>query len=429
MLPVQIIARKRDGCELSDDLIADLIRGFTAGQIPDYQMAAFSMAVFLNGMTSSETTALTRAMLESGVRLQWPDDGLLRVDKHSTGGIGDKVSLPLAPLLAACGVQVPMLSGRGLGPTGGTLDKLESISGLRCDLSLKEIQQVVRKTGCVIAGTSAELVPADRCLYALRDVTATVPSIPLITASIMSKKLAESPDALVLDVKFGSGAFMKTIDQARQLAQSLVDTALRMNVPATAMLTDMNQPLGRMCGNAVEVEESLSVLQGHGPNDVRELTIQLAAELLTTAGVVSVPEQAAQLATQRLDDGSAMERFEMMIEAQHGSLRTKRPIAPATEIIAEHDGIVSAIDVEKIGYSIVTMGGGRRTLSDRIDRSVGVEMLVKIGDRVDARQPLMRMFTCDSDRFREKLRASVALSDRANRPVLVAERILGSQYE
>ena len=424
-----MIARKRDGCELSDDSIADLIRGFTAGQIPDYQMAAFSMAVFLNGMTSSETTALTRAMLESGVRLQWPDNGLLRVDKHSTGGIGDKISLPLAPLLAACGVQVPMLSGRGLGPTGGTLDKLESISGLRCDLSLKEIQQVVRKTGCVITGTSAELVPADRCLYALRDVTATVPSIPLITASIMSKKLAESPDALVLDVKFGSGAFMKTIDQARQLAQSLVDTALRMNVPATAMLTDMNQPLGRMCGNAVEVEESLSVLQGHGPNDVRELTIQLAAELLTTAGVVSIPEQAVQFAAQRLDDGSAMERFEMMIEAQHGSLRTERPIAPATEIIAEHDGIVSAIDVEKIGYSIVAMGGGRRTLSDRIDRSVGVEMLVKIGDRVDTGQPLMRMFTCDSDRFREKLRASIALSDRASRPVLVAERIVGSQYE
>jgi len=425
VLPVQIIAQKRDGCELSDDSIAALIRSFAAGQIPDYQMAAFSMAVFLNGMTSSETAALTQAMLESGDRLQWPDDGLLRVDKHSTGGIGDKVSLPLVPLLAACGVQVPMLSGRGLGPTGGTLDKLESISGLRCDLSPKEIQQVVGKTGCVITGASAELVPADRRLYALRDVTATVPSIPLITASIMSKKLAESPDALVLDVKFGSGAFMKTVEQARQLAQSLVDTALRMNVPTTAMLTDMNQPLGRMCGNAVEVEESLNILQGHGPNDVRELTIQLAAELLATVGAVADRKQAIQLAAQRLDDGLAMERFQMMIGAQHGNLRTKRPIAPATDITAEHDGVVSAIDVETIGYSIVAMGGGRRKLSDTIDHSVGVEMLVKLGARVDVGQPLMRMFTRDSNRFQEKLRGSIVLSAQADPPELIAERIVG----
>ena len=426
MLPVQIIARKRDGGELSDGSIAAMIRGYTADQIPDYQMAAFSMAVYVNGMTSSETAALTRAMLDSGEQLQWPEDGLLRVDKHSTGGIGDKISLPLVPLLAACGVQVPMLSGRGLGPTGGTLDKLESISGFRTDLSPEEIRQAVRTTGCVITGATVELVPADRRLYALRDVTATVPSIPLITASILSKKLAASPDALVLDVKFGSGALVKTRDQARQLARSLVDTGQRLNLPTTALLTDMNQPLGQMCGNAVEVEESLDVLQGHGPNDVRELTIQLAAELLVTSGFAAGQDQACRLAAQQLDDGSAMERFEMMIRTQHGSLKTRRPVAPATEVTAEHSGVVAAIDVESIGYAIIAMGGGRKKLSDGIDRSVGVKMLVRIGDKIDARQPLMRMFTRDSERFREQLCRSITLSDQASPRPLIVERIEGN---
>ncbi|MCH2210164.1 MAG: thymidine phosphorylase [Fuerstiella sp.] len=425
MLPVQIIAEKRDGCELSDDVIAAFVRGYSEGQIPDYQMAAFSMAVFHKGMTSSETAALTEAMLASGQRLQWANDGIPRVDKHSTGGIGDKVSLPLVPLLAACGVEVPMVSGRGLGPTGGTLDKLESIPGFRTDLSSDEIRTIVKQTGCVITGASAELAPVDRRLYALRDVTATVPSIPLITASIMSKKLAESPDALVMDVKFGSGAFMKQYDQALSLARSLVQTGQRMNVETTALLTDMNQPLGRLCGNSVEVEESLDVLQGRGPKDVRELTLELAAELLVTAGVCGCNRDAKQLTMRKLDDGSAMERFEMLVSAQGGDLGIRRPTAPAAEVTSEQSGTVSAINGQSLGWSIIAMGGGRQQLSDQIDHSVGIEMLVRVGDTVTSGQPLIRMFTRNPDRFRADLRRSITLSDCAGPLELIADRITG----
>lgn len=425
MLPVQIIASKRDGNELSEELIAEFVKGYASDRIPDYQMAAFAMAVYLNGMTAAETVALTRAMLDSGERLHWPNDGNPRVDKHSTGGIGDKVSLPLAPLLAACGVQVPMLSGRGLGPTGGTLDKLESIAGFRTDLSLTEIQHQVLTTGCVITGASSELAPADRRLYALRDVTATVPSIPLITASIMSKKLAESPDALVLDVKYGSGAFMKSIDQARQLAGSLVSTGQMMGVPTTALLTDMNQPLGWMCGNAVEVEESLDVLRGSGPADVRKVTLQLARELLVMAGVAKNHEQGMQIARGNLDDGSAMESFERMVAAQKGDLSADRRVAPAADVVAEYYGVVSAIDVESIGYTIIAMGGGRQQLSDSIDHSVGIEMLVKIGEPVEAGQPLLRQFTSEPGRFESQLRTSVTVADEAETLPLITERITG----
>ena len=425
MLPVQIIAQKRDGCELSDAAIDTFVRGYADNRIPDYQMAAFAMAVFLNGMTSFETAAMTQAMLDSGDRLCWPDDGFQRVDKHSTGGIGDKVSLVLAPLLAACGVQVPMLSGRGLGPTGGTLDKLESIAGFRTDLSLQEIQRGVSEIGCVITGASAELAPADRRLYALRDVTSTVPSIPLITASIMSKKLAESPDALVLDVKSGSGAFMKTREPARELATSLVEIGDTMNIPTTALLTNMNQPLGRMCGNALEVEEALNVLQGQGPDDVRQLTIELAAELLLNVGAFSEHAQAVRILDATLSDGSAMERFEMMVKAQGGDLALERQLSPATEVKALRGGVVSAIDVETIGYSIIAMGGGRLHLSDAIDHSVGIEILVSIGDSVNAGQPLMRSYTRDPDRFADQLRESITLSDQADWQPLIVERIVG----
>ena len=263
-----LIAKKRDGGELSAEEIAWLVHGYVAGHVPDYQKAAWAMAVYLRGMTVAETAALTEAMLHSGRTLTWPAGGLPKVDKHSTGGIGDKVSLVLAPLLACCGVQVPMISGRGLGATGGTLDKLESIPGFRTDLSIDEMRRMLAEGGCFITGTTHDLVPADRKLYALRDVTGTVPSIPLITASIMSKKLAEGLDALVLDVKFGSGAFMKTLAEARQLAESLVATGKQMGVPTTALLTDMGQPLGRMAGNAVEVNETVTALQGNGPADL-----------------------------------------------------------------------------------------------------------------------------------------------------------------
>ncbi len=425
MLPVQIIARKRDGCELSSSLIADFIHNYAQDRIPDYQMAAFAMAVFLNGMTVEETAALTQAMLESGVRLQWADDAGPLGDKHSTGGIGDKTSLPLAPLLAACGLKVPMLSGRGLGPTGGTLDKLESIAGFRTSLTLDEIQRTVLRTGCVITGASDELAPADRRLYALRDVTATVPSIPLITASIMSKKLAESPDALVLDVKCGSGAFMKTQEQAGDLARSLVNTGTRMGVPTSALLTDMNQPLGRLCGNTVEVNESLDVLRGAGPDDVRRLTIELAAELLALAGVCEDLKQATELATSRLNDGSAMETFAAMVAEQGGDLSAPRPVAAATDVTAGQAGIVSTIDTEAIGYAIIGMGGGRQNLHDSIDHSVGIEMLVRIGDSVERGQPLLRVFSHDPLPFIDRLKAAVVLGQGAHPEPLVMERFNG----
>src|SRR6266478_5475973 len=280
---VSLISKKRDGGELTEDEIGSLIAGYVRGDVPDYQMASWAMAVYLRGMTVAEIAALTEHMLHSGVTFEWPAGESPKVDKHSTGGIGDKVSLPLAPLLACCDLHVPMISGRGLGATGGTLDKLEAIPGFRTNLSLAEIAEIIERVGCVITGASAEIAPADKRLYALRDGTATVPSIPLITASIMSKKLAESLDALVLDVKFGSGAFMKSLDDARALARSLVDTGKRMGVKTTALLTDMNQPLGRMAGNANEVNESVDCLMGKGPADLMEVTLELGAELLVLA--------------------------------------------------------------------------------------------------------------------------------------------------
>jgi pyrimidine-nucleoside phosphorylase len=326
------------------------------------------------------------------VRLQWPGAGLPRVDKHSTGGIGDKVSLLLAPLLACCGVQVPMLSGRGLGATGGTLDKLESIPGLRTDLTLEQIQSVVAKVGCVICGATDALVPADRKLYGLRDVTATVPSIPLITASIMSKKLAEGIDALVLDVKFGSGAFMKTEPQARALAESLVATGRRMGVATCALLTDMNQPLGRLVGNAVEVDEAVAALQGEGPEDLLEVTLALGGELLVLAQGAATLAEGRQQLTDALDSGAAYEKLAQMVAAQGGDLEAPRAVAPASAVRAPRTGYVVAIDAERLGETVIALGGGRHKLGDRLDHSTGFEMQVQLGDRVERGQPLARLF-------------------------------------
>ncbi|MCA9083272.1 MAG: thymidine phosphorylase [Planctomycetaceae bacterium] len=393
MIPAQIIAAKRDGGELTDSQIEFFIQGYARDEIPDYQMSALAMAIYLNGMTARETATLTQQMLDSGERLQWPGDGFSRVDKHSTGGVGDKISIPLAPLLMGCRLQVPMLSGRGLGATGGTLDKLEAILGFRTDLSLQEIHQLTQKVGGVITGASEELAPADRRLYALRDVTATVPSIPLITASIMSKKLAESLDALVLDVKCGSGAFMKTIDGAQALALSLVETGRRMGVRTSALITDMSQPLGRMCGNAVEILESIDVLKGGGPPDVRELTLQLAAELLVTSGTAAGYEKAMETARSCLDSGRAFEKFEQMVAAQGGAADFRPDVAPAHDVLSESEGIVSDVATEALGLTIIAMGGGRRKKSDSIDHSTGIEMLVRIGDPVEVGQPLARIFT------------------------------------
>lgn len=426
MNPAVIIAKKRDGLALSREEIGFFVQGYSRDKIPDYQMAALAMAIFLRGMTTDETAALTDEMLASGVRLAWPANMPPVVDKHSTGGIGDKTSLVLAPLLACCGLAVPMISGRGLGATGGTLDKLEAIPGFRTDLSLDEIQSVVSRVGCVITGASADIAPADKKLYALRDVTATVPSIPLITASIMSKKLAESLDALVLDVKFGSGAFMKTYDQARELAQSLVATGRRMEVKTSALLTDMNQPLGRMCGNLVEVHESLACLQGEGPPDLWECTRELAAELLVMTNKAASHDEARKTLDRQIASGRPLEIFRGMVAAQGGNLDRLPQLGQSIETCAVRGGYVTSIDTEQLGLAIIELGGGRKVMSDKIDHAVGLEMLVRIGDRVESNQPMVRVFAdkARADAIHSIIQQAIVIGEQAVQPpVLIRERI------
>ncbi len=423
--PAHTIAKKRDGGALSPEEIRSFINGYVHGAIPDYQMSAMSMAIYFRGMTPVEIASLTQAMLASGSRLMWPR-GLPKVDKHSTGGVGDKVSLILAPLLACCGVQVPMISGRGLGATGGTLDKLEAIPGFRTDLTEPEIAEVVNTVGCVITGQTANLVPADKWLYALRDVTATVASIPLITASIMSKKLAEGLDALVLDVKFGSGAFMKTAEQARELAQSLAAVGTESGLRTVALLTDMNQPLGRMCGNAVEVDETVLALQGRGPQDLMELTLALGAELLVMTGVAHNLLEATQRLQRCIDDGRGYEKFAEMVRVQGGDLEAPRSIAAATDIVAAADGYITRMDCEALGQAIVIMGGGRWQVTDRVDFSVGLEMLVRIGDRVTTGQPLVRVFASPTqfEKIQSNIQNAIVIGpEPVPAPPLILERI------
>ncbi len=424
--PVSTIARKRDGEQLSPAEIADFIRGYATDQVPDYQMSALAMAIFLNGMEAAEIACLTREMLNSGTVLQWPNRSRPKVDKHSTGGIGDKVSLILAPLLACCGMDVPMISGRGLGPSGGTLDKLEAIPGFRCDLSLEEMQRISDDVGCVINGATAELAPADKKLYALRDVTATVPSIPLITGSIMSKKLAEGLDALVLDVKCGSGAFMKTREQATALARSLVNVGQEMDLKISAILTDMSQPLGRMVGNTVEVDESIAALDGRGPDDLLQVTMELCAETMCLAGVAANHDGARVELQAAIDSGSALAKFHEMIEAQGGDARVERPVAPASDVVAERAGCVTGVDAEQLGWSIIEMGGGRRVKSDKLDHSVGFEMLVRIGDQVDVGQPLVKLFANETTReaATQMIRDAIEIGDEAvDSPVLIIDAL------
>ncbi|QDU25929.1 Pyrimidine-nucleoside phosphorylase [Anatilimnocola aggregata] len=426
MNPVVTIANKRDGKELSRAEIAHFIHGFATAKIPEYQMAALAMAIYLQGMTTAETAALTEEMLASGTVMRWHDDGRAVVDKHSTGGIGDKTSLILAPLLACCDLRVPMLSGRGLGATGGTLDKLESIPGFRTDLDRNEIHAIVNRVGCVITGASQEFAPADRKLYALRDVTATVPSIPLITASIMSKKLAEGLDALVLDVKWGSGAFMKTAENARRLAHALVDTGLRMGVKTVGLVTDMNQPLGRMSGNALEVNESLEVLEGKGPADLWQVTEELGIELLLATGRSATRAAAAEMLQGHVQSGRAREKFAEMVHAQGGDLAQARVIAPATEVISERAGYVSAIDAEEFGLAIIELGGGRKLMSDKLDFSTGIEMRVRLGERVERGQPLVKLFAHAGQREHAErmIQRAIRIDEQpASAPTLIVERI------
>jgi pyrimidine-nucleoside phosphorylase len=424
--PVEIIRKKRDGEKLSQDELAEFIGGIARGAVPDYQASAFLMAVYFRGMEADETAELTRQMLQSGTQLAWDDDGRPVVDKHSTGGVGDKISLLLAPMLAVCGVRVPMISGRGLGATGGTLDKLEAIPGYRAELSEQEFRNVCNRVGCVIAGATSTIAPADKKLYALRDVTATVPSIPLITGSIMSKKLAAGLEALVLDVKWGTGAFMKKLDDARRLARSLVDVGTAMGVKTIALLTDMNQPLGRMVGHAVEIDETVAGLQGKGPTDVTELTIALGSELLVAVGIEKSLEDARVRLQKTIDSGEALDKLREMISAQGGDLDAPRPVAPATEITAARKGYVTAIDCEALGLAISDLGGARRQVGDKLDMSVGIEMLARLGDAVEQRQPLVRLFAHEKgvEAARRRIVQAIEIDDLATvKTDLIVERV------
>ncbi len=386
------IRAKRDRQRMTREQLRKLMDLYARDQVPEYQMAAWTMAAFINGLDAEETLWLTQAMLESGSRVPETGSGKPRVDKHSTGGVGDKVSLVLAPLLAACGAEVPMISGRGLGFTGGTLDKLEAIPGLRTELSLDQIRRVLAETGCVIAAQSRELVPADRKLYALRDATATVESLPLIVASILSKKLAEGLQALVLDVKWGTGAFMQSLPQARRLARFLIQVAAECGLPASALVTSMNQPLGLKAGCSVEVIEAVETLRGQGPPDLVQLVLALGAEALVLARMEpDLPSAQARL-KQAWQSGQGYEVFARMVRAQGGDLERPLPVAPVNQWCSPAEGYLVRIDTRLLGELIARLGGGRTRLGEPIDHSVGLEMRVRLGDRVRRGMPLVRVF-------------------------------------
>jgi len=394
---VDVIARKRDGQPLSRGEIDFFVSGATDGRIPDYQSSALLMAIVLRGMTDEETAWLTDAMVRSGERVDLSDIPGVKVGKHSTGGVGDKVSIILSPLAASCGVTVPKMSGRGLGHTGGTLDKLESIPGYRIDLTIDEFKGVLRQVGASIIGQTSSLAPADKTLYALRDVTATIESIPLISASIMSKKIAEGSNAVLLDVKCGDGAFMKDTSQARALAASMVSIGTHAGVLTEAFITDMDAPLGRAIGNSVEIIECLDALKGKGPIDLADVIVRFAARMVVMAGVEADHRAAMRRVEEALHSGRALETFRRMVEAQGGDPRivddySRLPLAPDVEIVrAPRDGYVAAMRAEALGRASNVLGAGRAKVGEPVDHGVGVVTAVSRGDRVSAGDPLLEL--------------------------------------
>ncbi|HEU4915215.1 MAG TPA: thymidine phosphorylase [Acidimicrobiia bacterium] len=426
---VQLIEMKRDGRELSPEAIEWLIAAYTAGDLPDYQMAAMSMAVFLNGMTAAELAAWTSAMLHSGEVLDLSSIAAAKVDKHSTGGVGDKISIALAPLVASVGVVVPMMSGRGLGHTGGTLDKLETVPGFTTGLDPERFRDVLATNGLVLAGQSETLVPADRKLYSLRDATATVPSLPLISSSIMSKKLAEGLDGLVLDVKTGSGAFMQDLDGSRLLARTMVDIGSRHGVTTVALITWMGQPLGREVGNANEMRESIDVLRGNGPADVLELTLAIAEVMLELAGI----DGGREALIEAINSGKALQKLIDVVVAQGGDPAyvedpSLLPMCSYQEvIIAPDSGYVARCDALTIGVAATRLGAGRERKEDTVDPGVGITLEAKVGDRVEAGQALARVHFNDPARWeaQEKSLASAWSIEEIPPPAqpLVLERI------
>ena len=406
---VEIIAAKRDHHELSDAQIDWVVDAYTRGIVADEQMSALLMAILLNGMNAREISRWTDAMINSGERMSWSALTIPTVDKHSTGGVGDKITLPLAPLVAACGAAVPQLSGRGLGHTGGTLDKLEAIPGWRASLSNAEMLKVLQDVGAVICAAGAGLAPADKKLYALRDVTATVEAIPLIASSIMSKKIAEGTSALILDVKTGSGAFMSDPKRAEELARTMVSLGTRAGVKTRALVTAMDVPLGLTAGNALEVRESVEVLAGGGPSDVVELTVLLAREMLDAAGVKNAKDPAVAL-----KDGSAMDKWRAMIAAQGGNPDAPLPVAREKQVVtAEKSGTISSMDALKVGVSAWRLGAGRERQGEKVQAGAGIEIHAKPGEKIEAGAPLFTLHTDEPERFaraHEALHGAVMIS-------------------
>ncbi|RSM64638.1 thymidine phosphorylase [Kibdelosporangium aridum] len=416
---VDVIRTKRDGHRLTDDQIDWVVDAYTRGVVADEQMSALAMAIFLNGMDTAEAARLTQAMIDSGERLDLAVDRPT-VDKHSTGGVGDKITLPLAPLVAACGAAVPQLSGRGLGHTGGTLDKLESIPGWRAQLSTDEITRQLSDVGAVVCAATEGLAPADKKLYALRDVTSTVESIPLIASSIMSKKIAEGAEALVLDVKVGSGAFMKNLDDARALAEALVGIGKQHGRKVTALLTDMSIPLGRAVGNSVEVEESVEVLKGGGPSDIVELTVALAREMLALAGIDTDPAEV-------LAAGRAYETWCRMISAQGGDPEAALPKAKHVHVVsAEESGVLATLDAYAVGVAAWRLGAGRARKEDAVQHAAGVICHAKPGDRVSQGDPLLELRTDTPDAVPaalESLRGAYTIGEAAPEQTLLIDTV------
>ena len=428
MLPQWVIEKKRDGHALSEQEIRDFINGFTAGSIPDYQMSALAMAIVCRGMSFDET-----AMMRSGACIDLSSITKPKIDKHSSGGIGDKVSLVLAPLAASLGLAVPMLSGRGLGLTGGTLDKLEAIPGYRCNLSEAELLDVVRRCGCAITGQTSDLAPADRKFYALRDVTGTVASVPLIAASIMSKKLAESVDGLVLDVKVGSGAFFATIELSRELAQTMVEVGKRMGRRMEAVVTDMNEPLGYAAGNGVEVAECIDIMRGNAEPRLKELCLDLTARMLVLGEVDRDYSQAKARAEKNLASGAALEKFREMVILQGGDPKvvddpSRLPQAKfKVSIVAKQSGFVSAVNADGIGRAVMLLGAGRTKVGDLVDPAVGVTALKKVGEKISIGDPLCLLLSNVEAKTQEALsyaRQAFSISKSPPPPVALIHEVI-----
>ena len=422
MIILPLIERKRDGGALTSGEWGELIAAYTAGQVPDYQMAALVMAVWHAGLEEPEIAALTDAMCRSGASLEFGNDVPPRVDKHSTGGVGDKISLVLAPLVASAGAAVPMISGRGLGHTGGTLDKLQSIPGFRIDLTLDEARRQVERIGVALLGQTSEIAPADQKLYALRDATATVETIPLMAPSIMSKKLAEGLDGLVLDIKTGSGAFLPETERGLELAEVMVRLGEDRGCPTVALLTAMDRPLGSACGNALEVAESIAVLRDDGPADVRELSLRLGVEMLAVAGIESDRRAARQTLEAALSSGRALGKFREIVQAQGGDVSVvdspdRLPRAPHIEpFLAPRDGFVTQVEPKSIGRAIVAMGGGRQHMADAIDPAVGIVIAAPLGTRVARGQHLALVHARDDAGLavgRSALQRAIVIGDEA----------------